>query len=225
VALQAKILIFAVRHRLQQLVLIVRSVRIVTGETIAHRRRMNPSFYLGRVFVGVTLQAQLDGCSCDQLDVRDVTVGANLMATQTPSRNRRVHRFSLGLVFVALQALCGICLGVERDRMDGGRCPRTRQQDKKRGDRQLNRQLADFRSRCARRRHACHSSPLGFMHVTNRETGDLGMVGYSAQLVESAMVDKLHSDYGKINRCRKWAFSHSGIREITHVTGMFIFRW
>jgi hypothetical protein len=58
------------------------------------------------------------------------------------------------------------------------------------------------------------------MHVTNRETGDLGMGAYSAQLVESAIVDKLHNECCKINRCRKWAFSHSGIREMTHVTGM-----
>src|SRR5579862_355938 len=63
--------------------------------------------------------------SC-QLDARHVFIDAHFVATQASRCDRRVNRLALGLIFVALEALRGIDVFIERNRVlfgEGRHCP------------------------------------------------------------------------------------------------------
>jgi hypothetical protein len=82
---------------------VVRLMRIVALHAVAHCRRMDrlPSLHL--LFI-VAAEAKGLGRRGDQLDPRDVPIDPDFVATQAPSRDRRVNRLSFALIFVALQA-------------------------------------------------------------------------------------------------------------------------
>src|SRR5450755_808261 len=101
VAAQAEILLLVSRFCLQELILIIRGVRIVTLQTVANRRRMNRTLEVGGIFVGVAGQAERDRGGGDQLYSRDVFVDANLVASGTAHGDRRMHRLAFGVVLMA----------------------------------------------------------------------------------------------------------------------------
>lgn len=101
--------------RLTQLVLVIALVRIVALDAIAHRWRMHGPFQGARVFFRVATEAERLRRGSDELDARDVLVHAHFVAAQTSRRYRRMHRFTLGFVFMTLEALGGIDILVERD--------------------------------------------------------------------------------------------------------------
>jgi hypothetical protein len=79
-------------------------MRIVARPAIPHRRRMHRLCRVELLLV-VTRKAERLRCRGRQLDACDIFRDTDFMATQAPGRYGRVHRFPLGLLFVALQAL------------------------------------------------------------------------------------------------------------------------
>ena len=130
VATEAEVLFFPARHRLQKLILVVARVRIVAGEAIAHRRRMHRPLDVRRFLVRMAGEAKPGGSGRDQLDPRHVLVHPHLMAAQTARGHGRMHGFALGLVVVALHALGGVGVLVQRHGMNrrAGRQGRQRKQ-------------------------------------------------------------------------------------------------
>jgi hypothetical protein len=121
VTLQAEVLFFAARGRLQQLILVIRRMGIVAVEAVADRGRMDLSFYRGCVFVEVTLQAKFYWSGCDQLDMGDIAIGANLVTAQTASGDGRMDGPALGFAFMALDAFCGFGIRIKRDGVNGAK--------------------------------------------------------------------------------------------------------
>ena len=91
VAGQAEIFVGAARSRLQQLVLVVRLVRVVALEAIAHRRRMDRAFEVGGVLVGVAGEAKRVRGGGDQLHAGDIFVHPDFVAACATGRDGRVH--------------------------------------------------------------------------------------------------------------------------------------
>ena len=117
VATQTKIFFLIPRGWLQQLILIVRGVRIMALHAVAHRRGMNRTFYIGSIFVGVASQTESMRSGRNQLYASDILRGADLVATGAPHGDRGMHRLSLSLIFMAGKAGGGISLRIKRDRM------------------------------------------------------------------------------------------------------------
>ena len=118
VAGEAEIVCFPAGGGLQQLELIVRGVRIVALQAVAHRRLVDISFDLGGVFVGVTGQAELVGSRRDQLDAGDVAIDPDLVATQAAHRDGGMDELTLALFAMAFKAFGGICFWVQRNRVN-----------------------------------------------------------------------------------------------------------
>ena len=131
VARQAEIVLLIARGQLAPLVLIVGGVRIVAGQAIANRRRVDFSLDLRGIFVGVASEAELVRRGGDQLYVSAISVDPDFVTAETAHRDCGVHRLALGFVFVAGDADGGIGLGVKRDRMLGGRGAAGEQEDDK----------------------------------------------------------------------------------------------
>ena len=106
--------------RLQQLVLVVAGVRVVALHAIANRRSVNDTFNVGSILIGVAGEAKRVRRGRDQLDPRYIFIYPDFVAAQAAHRNRRVNRFPFGLVFMALQALLGVGVLVERNRVGRG---------------------------------------------------------------------------------------------------------
>jgi len=79
-------------------------MRIVALHAIPHCRRMHCLSRVELLFT-VARKAERLGRRSRQLDPCDIFRDPDFMAAQAPGRDRRVHRFSLGFLFVALQAL------------------------------------------------------------------------------------------------------------------------
>jgi len=92
----------------------------VTLQAIPHSRRMDLALDLGCILVGMAGEAQGRGSGRDQLDVRNVFDGPNLVATIAAHRHGRMDRLALGLVFVASHASRRVGFGIERNWMLGG---------------------------------------------------------------------------------------------------------
>jgi len=105
VAGEAQVFFRAAGSRLQQLVLIVRGMRIVAFEAITPRRRMDRTFQVGDVLVSVAGQTERIGRGGDELYACDVFRYADFMAACASGGNGRVDCLALGLVFVTLDAL------------------------------------------------------------------------------------------------------------------------
>ena len=115
---QAQVLFFVARFRLDQQVLVVRGMRIVAFDAIADRRRMDRALQLGGVHVRVAAQAQRLGRGGRQLNPCDVFVNSDLMTAGAARRDRTMDNLPFSLFFVAVDTLCRISTGLERDRMD-----------------------------------------------------------------------------------------------------------
>ena len=114
---QAEIFFLIARLSLQQLVLVVARVRIVARQAIAHSRRMHRSLDIRGLLVRMAGDAQRDRGRRDQFYPRHILVDPDLVAAQAASLHRRVHKLVLGLVVVALQALLGIRVFIQRNRV------------------------------------------------------------------------------------------------------------
>ena len=125
-ALQTEVLAFASGYRLQQLILIGGSMGVVALETVSNCGRVDLSLNLCRIFVGVALETELDRRDFRQLDMRDIANRANFVTAQASRSDRRVNCFSIGLIFVTLEALRRINVLVERNRVGLGKCRRNR---------------------------------------------------------------------------------------------------
>src|ERR1017187_6179416 len=115
VAREAKIFFLLSRGGFQQLILVVGSMWIVAGQAIANGRRVDASLDLRGILVAMTSEAELVGSGSDQFYAGGVFVDPNLVTTQAPHRDGRVHRFALALVFVTLKALGGVCFRIQRN--------------------------------------------------------------------------------------------------------------
>lgn len=120
VAIEAEIFLLAAGGRLEELILVVGGMRIVTGEAVAHRGRMDRSLDVRGGLVGMAGEAERGRRGGDELDAGHVLIHADLMATKTAGGHGGVHGLALGFVFVAFKALGGVRLGVERHGMDRG---------------------------------------------------------------------------------------------------------
>ena len=90
-AARAEVLFLVSRGGLQQLVLVVRSVRIVAAEAVAYGRLVHMSFDLRCVFFGVAIEAKLIRNGRDQLHPGHIFVDPYLVATQASHLDRGVN--------------------------------------------------------------------------------------------------------------------------------------
>ncbi len=136
VASEAEVVLLLARGRLEQLELIVGLVRIVALDAIAHGRRVDRSFEGSGVLVSVTGDAKRLRSRGDELYAGDVFVDPHLVTAHAAHRDRGVDSFSLGLVFVTLNAFGCVRLRVERDRVNCAEkiCPAKQGQAEKKQD-------------------------------------------------------------------------------------------
>lgn len=90
---------------------------IVAGHAITNSRLVNAPFDLSGILVAMTIQANLIWNGGDKLDAGGVPVNPNLVAAHTPHGHGRVHRLTLGFVFVTLKTRRGVGFWVELDRV------------------------------------------------------------------------------------------------------------
>ena len=77
---------------------------------------------LAGVFIGVASEAEPVGRCGNQLDVSDVFIGSNFMATGATRSDRRVNHLAGGLIRVTLRADRSIRFGIEWDRVSCRQC-------------------------------------------------------------------------------------------------------
>jgi len=82
-------------------------------EAIANRWRMDGSFQVGCVLVGVAADAESLGRGCLQFDPSDIFIDSDFVAARATSLDRRMYNLPLGFVFVALNALGGVGVFVQ----------------------------------------------------------------------------------------------------------------
>ena len=82
VAGKTEIILLLPGGRLQQLVFVIRSMRIVAGQAVSDRRLVHMSFYLGGIFVAVAGQAKLVGGGRRELNAGDVFGDPDLVAAE-----------------------------------------------------------------------------------------------------------------------------------------------
>ena len=151
VAGEAQILVRLTGNRLQQLVLIVRTVRIVTRDTIANRRTVNSSLDLGGILIGVALKAKFSCRWGSELYVGGISGDPHLVAAGTSDRNCGMYGLALRLSVVAFKTFGIVGFGAER-RM-GSRICRNRAQEQ---NQEQRRQVGNDDSGTAQR-HISHS--------------------------------------------------------------------
>src|ERR1700687_373974 len=88
VALETEILALVSRLGLQQLILIVAGVRVVTLDAVAHRWRMHRTFEGRGVFLRMASQAEGVRSRSDHLDAGHIFIDPNFVATQAARRDR-----------------------------------------------------------------------------------------------------------------------------------------
>ena len=92
-------------------------MRIVAGQAIANRRRVDLSLDLRGIFVGVAGEAELVRSGGDQLDAGGVFVDADFVTTGAAHRNGGMDGFAFRFVFMALETFGAIRLRIERNGM------------------------------------------------------------------------------------------------------------
>ena len=120
VATEAEILFLAARNRLQELILVVAGVRIVAREAVANRGRMHRPLDVSRFLVRMAGDAKRSRRGGDQLDAGNVFIDPDLMAAQAAGGHGGMNGLAFRFVVVALQALGGIGVLVQRNRMNHG---------------------------------------------------------------------------------------------------------
>lgn len=103
-ARQAKVFIFIyARGRLQQVVLVVRRMRIVAFQAVAYRWTVNFTFDFSGVFVGVAGNAEGLGGGGDQFRAGDVFIYPDLVTACTSCGDCRVNHFPLRFIFMTFE--------------------------------------------------------------------------------------------------------------------------
>lgn len=125
VAIEAQVIFSISRRRFAELILVVGGVRIMACKTIANRRRMNSSLYVARLLVSVACETKRVRSGGDELDAGDVFVDAHFVATHAAHCHSGVDGFAFPFLCMAFKALGGVCVFVERDRMNLGFCARS----------------------------------------------------------------------------------------------------
>ena len=117
VAAQAEILFLVSRNRLEQLVLVFRTMRIMAFQAIPDCRAVHRAFEVGCFLVRMAGEAKRVTSGCDQLYAGDIFVDPDLMATGAAHRHRRVDCLTFCFILVTSDAGRGIRVLVERHRM------------------------------------------------------------------------------------------------------------
>src|SRR5579862_6238843 len=189
-------------------------MRIVTLDAVAHRRRMYRPFERGSVFIRVTTQAERLGSRSDQLDAGHIFIDPNFVAGQAAGRDRRMDRFALRLILVALETLGRIDILFKRDRMLFGPCRRRCDQKKKRqqleeaGESQTEAYFSAHN--LANWRRWDHYQPL---HVHDPRLCDCGIgagLAWNCKLLQQLTFHltpwAAQIDSKPATRCSEWAF-------------------
>ena len=108
VTIEAEILALVPRRGLEQLILIVAGMRVVTLDAVSHSGRMHRPFNSGCIFVRVATEAQRLRSRSDELDAGYVFIDPNFVTAQASRGNGGVDRLTLRFVLMALQALLGV---------------------------------------------------------------------------------------------------------------------
>ena len=95
---------------------------IVAGKAVADRGRVDRSLDIGCFLIGVAGETERVRSGGDQLDARDIFVDPDLMAAQTAGRHGGMNRLAFVLVLVALKALGGVGVLLQRDGMNCCEC-------------------------------------------------------------------------------------------------------
>ena len=82
---------------------------------------MHVALNLAGILIRMTRQAKLVRNGCDQLYAGDIFRDPNFMTGETAHRHRGVDRFAFAFFFMALGALAGVRLRVERNGMNARR--------------------------------------------------------------------------------------------------------
>jgi len=105
VAVETEIRAFAARRGLEQLILVVGNMRVVTFDAVAHGGRVYGPFEFGRVLVRMASDAERLRSRGDELYAGDIFVDPDFMAAQTTHRNSRVDGLACCPILMTFQAL------------------------------------------------------------------------------------------------------------------------
>ena len=117
VAAEAKIFLLLARNRLHQLRRIRRLMGIMALDAVADRGWMYSTVYVRSVLFRVARQTQLAACGGDQFDVSDALSNTDFVAARAALCHSGVNVGSLSFVVMAFQALGGVRVRFQRDRM------------------------------------------------------------------------------------------------------------
>src|SRR5215472_750896 len=117
---EAKIVLLIAGLRFEQLVFVVRRVRIMAFQAVADRWAVHRTFDLRSVLIRMTGQAKTSWGRGDELYASDVFVHAHFVTRIASEGDRGMNELSFGLVFVARSALAEIGVLVERNGMNIG---------------------------------------------------------------------------------------------------------
>lgn len=116
-AAQAKILFLTACHWFEELKLIDTGVGIVTFHAITDGGIVDSTFNIGRVLVRMAGEAERGGSGCNQLDSRYIFAYPDLMTAHASGCDGSVNILAFSLVRVAFDALSGISIFVQWNRM------------------------------------------------------------------------------------------------------------
>jgi hypothetical protein len=92
VAAQTQVCVLSIAtDRLEQLIFVIRRVRVVTLDAVSNRRAVNFALYVGGFLVCVAGEAQAVSCSSDQLYAGNIFINADFMTTRTTRCNGRMN--------------------------------------------------------------------------------------------------------------------------------------
>src|SRR5215468_11169282 len=92
-------------RRLQQMILVIGFVGIMTFQAVSYRRLVDGSFNFRWILIRMTRETQSGGSWGDQLDPGHILTHANLVAACASHRNSGVHVLTVGFVRMAFQTL------------------------------------------------------------------------------------------------------------------------
>ena len=93
-------------------------MRAVALGAVTYRWRVNSALQIGCILIGVAGNAQGLRRRCGEFDPGYILVDSNLVTSGASSGNRGVNDLALTFVFMARDALSGIGVLIERDRMN-----------------------------------------------------------------------------------------------------------
>jgi len=110
---------------------------IVARKTIPNRRGMHFPLDIRSFFICMAGDANCGRGRGDQLDAGHIFIDPDLVAGQAARLHCGMNGLSLGLILMAFEALGGIGLGVQRNRVNGGSGARGKQSEHGNADRDV----------------------------------------------------------------------------------------